>query len=162
MKTAPHEWLFPQCSATVHHGGSGTTAAALRSGVPTIVTPLAFDQFDNGKLAQNSGAGICTGQLGKLTPDGLAAAITKCTSNKDMIKKAEEIAETLRNEDGLSSSIKVLDDWIMGDIASGEYAVRAQQRKQEIAKMRSRPAGCLSYFGQLCCSCGKTDWSVKL
>lgn len=28
----PHDWLFPHCSAVVHHGGSGTTAAGLRAG----------------------------------------------------------------------------------------------------------------------------------
>merc|ERR1712125_192201 len=45
IQSAPHEWLFPQCVAIVHHGGSGTTAAALRSGRPSIVTPCGFDQF---------------------------------------------------------------------------------------------------------------------
>ncbi|CAL9131105.1 unnamed protein product, partial [Musa textilis] len=28
----PHDWLFPQCSAVVHHGGAGTTASGLRAG----------------------------------------------------------------------------------------------------------------------------------
>eukprot|EP00039_Didymoeca_costata_P027869 m.353515 g.353515 ORF g.353515 m.353515 type:complete len:122 (-) comp65587_c0_seq1:45-410(-) len=28
-----HSWLFPKCSAIVHHGGAGTLAAALRSGI---------------------------------------------------------------------------------------------------------------------------------
>jgi hypothetical protein len=27
-----HDWLLPRCSAAVHHGGSGTTVAALRAG----------------------------------------------------------------------------------------------------------------------------------
>merc|ERR1719356_1505806 len=58
VATAPHEWLFPQTVATVHHGGSGTVAAALRAGVPTIVTPFAIDQFDNADLVRKSGAGI--------------------------------------------------------------------------------------------------------
>ena len=35
----PHDWLFPRCSAVVIHGGAGTTAAALRAGVPTVVAP---------------------------------------------------------------------------------------------------------------------------
>src|SRR5439155_25864439 len=30
----PHDWLFPRMAAVVHHGGAGTTAAALRAGVP--------------------------------------------------------------------------------------------------------------------------------
>jgi sterol 3beta-glucosyltransferase len=33
----PHSWLLPRCSAAVHHGGAGTTAAALRAGLPTLV-----------------------------------------------------------------------------------------------------------------------------
>merc|ERR1711939_981043 len=71
LPSAPHEWLFPQCSVTAHHGGSGTTAAALRSGVPTIVTPCAFDQFDNAHLVQSNGD-LCTGpdDQGQITRDG--------------------------------------------------------------------------------------------
>jgi UDP:flavonoid glycosyltransferase YjiC (YdhE family) len=36
---------FPACRAVVHHGGSGTTAAGLRAGVPTLILQqLAGDQ----------------------------------------------------------------------------------------------------------------------
>merc|ERR1719291_1300867 len=57
IASAPHEWLFPRCAAVVHHGGSGTTAAGLRSGRPSIITPCAFDQFANGRMVAESGAG---------------------------------------------------------------------------------------------------------
>lgn len=30
----PHWWLFPQCCAIVCHGGAGTTASALKAGIP--------------------------------------------------------------------------------------------------------------------------------
>ncbi|XP_027188917.1 sterol 3-beta-glucosyltransferase UGT80A2 isoform X2 [Cicer arietinum] len=30
----PYGWLFPKCAAVIHHGGSGTTAAALQAGTP--------------------------------------------------------------------------------------------------------------------------------
>merc|ERR1712083_692723 len=46
VRSAPHEWLFPQCALTVTHGGSGTSAAAMRSGKPTIITPVFLDQHD--------------------------------------------------------------------------------------------------------------------
>merc|ERR1719229_1478285 len=55
---APHEWLFPRCACTVHHGGSGTTAAALRAGVPTVITPVALDQFDYAEIVQRLGVGL--------------------------------------------------------------------------------------------------------
>lgn len=40
--------LLPHVSALVHHGGIGTTAEALRAGVPQLIVPFAHDQFDNG------------------------------------------------------------------------------------------------------------------
>lgn len=36
--------IFPQCRAVVHHGGSGTMAASLRAGVPTLALWTAGDQ----------------------------------------------------------------------------------------------------------------------
>jgi rhamnosyltransferase subunit B len=39
--------LLPRARLLVHHGGIGTTAQALRAGIPQIVIPKAFDQPDN-------------------------------------------------------------------------------------------------------------------
>jgi UDP:flavonoid glycosyltransferase YjiC (YdhE family) len=36
--------VFPVCRAIVHHGGSGTTAASLRAGVPTLILWTVGDQ----------------------------------------------------------------------------------------------------------------------
>lgn len=49
--------LLPEVAAIVHHGGIGTTAAALRAGVPQLVVPFAYDQFDNGYRVQRLGTG---------------------------------------------------------------------------------------------------------
>jgi UDP:flavonoid glycosyltransferase YjiC (YdhE family) len=35
---------FPGCSAVVHHGGAGTTAAGLRAGVPQLILSTDLDQ----------------------------------------------------------------------------------------------------------------------
>lgn len=42
---SPHARLFPQMAVVVHHGGSGTTASALRAGVPQLILPLILDQY---------------------------------------------------------------------------------------------------------------------
>lgn len=39
--------LLPQARLLVHHGGIGTTAQALRAGIPQLVMPRRFDQPDN-------------------------------------------------------------------------------------------------------------------
>ncbi|MEZ6080663.1 MAG: glycosyltransferase [Pirellulaceae bacterium] len=43
----PFSRLLPHAAAIIHHGGVGTTSQALRAGVPQVVVPMAFDQFDN-------------------------------------------------------------------------------------------------------------------
>lgn len=45
LDKVPHDWLFPQVAAVVHHGGAGTTAAGLRAGIPTVIKPFFGDQF---------------------------------------------------------------------------------------------------------------------
>ncbi len=45
VRDAPHAALFARCAVIVHHGGSGTTAQALRAGVPQVVLPHMLDQF---------------------------------------------------------------------------------------------------------------------
>ncbi len=39
--------LFPVSAAVVHHGGIGTTSQCFAAGVPQVIRPMAFDQFDN-------------------------------------------------------------------------------------------------------------------
>lgn len=41
---ANYRTIFPACRAVVHHGGSGTTAAGLRAGVPTLILWTSGDQ----------------------------------------------------------------------------------------------------------------------
>ena len=57
MDVAPHDWLFPRCKAIIHHGGAGTTAAGLRSGIPNLVVSFAADQPFWGARVYAIGAG---------------------------------------------------------------------------------------------------------
>lgn len=77
--------LLPQAAALVHHGGIGTTAEALRAGVPQLVLPFAHDQFDNARRVQALGVGRALpasrataaslrGPLARLLADGPLAA----------------------------------------------------------------------------------------
>jgi UDP:flavonoid glycosyltransferase YjiC (YdhE family) len=55
---APFRQLFPLCGAVVHHGGIGTTAAALEAGCPQLVLPHAWDQPDNAARVVKVGVGL--------------------------------------------------------------------------------------------------------
>ncbi len=51
----PFTALLPRTAAVVHHRGIGTTAEAFRAGIPQLIVPSAFDQFDNGFRAKGLG-----------------------------------------------------------------------------------------------------------
>lgn len=53
----PFSELLPHVAAFVHHGGIGTSSQGLAAGVPQLVVPNAFDQFDNGARLQQLGVG---------------------------------------------------------------------------------------------------------
>jgi rhamnosyltransferase subunit B len=57
--------LLPQARLLVHHGGIGTTAQALRAGIPQVVMPKAFDQPDNAMriAALRLGAVVLSGRV---------------------------------------------------------------------------------------------------
>ena len=54
---APITKVLPRCSAVVHAGGHGTTAAALEAGVPSVVVPMLFDQQWHARRAEDLGVG---------------------------------------------------------------------------------------------------------
>ena len=54
---APLSQILPHCKALIHHGGIGTCAQALRAGIPQIIQPLNFDQFDNSARVLKLGVG---------------------------------------------------------------------------------------------------------
>ncbi len=57
LSYAPLSQLLPHCSALVHHGGIGTCSQALRAGIPQIIQPYAFDQYDNAARIEQLGVG---------------------------------------------------------------------------------------------------------
>jgi rhamnosyltransferase subunit B len=51
----PFSAVLPRCSAFVSHGGIGSISQGFRAGLPQIVRPMGFDQFENGHRAEGLG-----------------------------------------------------------------------------------------------------------
>lgn len=73
---APLQEVLPAGCGVVHHGGIGTTAAALMAGAPQIIIPHAWDQLDNALRVERLGAGISLTKS-KALGGGLREAITR-------------------------------------------------------------------------------------
>ena len=107
----PHNWLFDQVSAVIHHGGFGTTAAGLRAGVPSIVIPHIIDQYAWGQIVVNLGVGPKFISRGNLTSDNLAASITQALTDLAMRDKAAQVGASIRNEpDGVTQAVKLIEE----------------------------------------------------
>jgi UDP:flavonoid glycosyltransferase YjiC (YdhE family) len=75
VREAPHALLFPRTAVVVHHGGSGTTASALRAGVPQVLLPLILDQFHHAHRLHLAGIAPRPVPMEKITAAELAGAI---------------------------------------------------------------------------------------
>ena len=94
IQAAPHDWLFSQIDAAVHHGGAGTTGASLRAGVPTIVKPFFGDQFFFGTRVEDLGVGIC---MKRLNVSVFSRALWEATHSERMIVRARDLGVQIRN-----------------------------------------------------------------
>ena len=93
ITSAPHDWLFKQIDAAVHHGGAGTTGASLRAGLPTIIKPFFGDQFFFGSRVEDLGVGIC---MKKVNVSLFSRALWEATHSQRMINKARILGEEIR------------------------------------------------------------------
>ncbi len=109
---APHDWLFPRMAAVVHHGGAGTTGAALRAGVPSMIVPHIGDQPYWGRRIHELGVGAAPVARHALTVEKLANGIRAMTSSHDMRKRTAALGEGIRAEDGVGTAVRALDEWL--------------------------------------------------
>ncbi|KAK4199507.1 family 1 putative glycosyltransferase, partial [Triangularia verruculosa] len=105
IQSAPHDWLFKQIDAAAHHGGSGTTGASLRAGIPTIIRPFFGDQFFFGSRVEDLGVGIC---LKKWGANSFARALWEATHSERMIVKARVLGEQIRKENGADTAVQCI------------------------------------------------------
>ncbi|KAI8014891.1 Sterol 3-beta-glucosyltransferase UGT80B1 [Camellia lanceoleosa] len=100
----PHDWLFPQCLAVVHHGGAGTTATGLRAGCPTAIVPFFGDQFFWGDRLYQKGLGPTPIPISQLSVGALSDAI-KFMLKPEVKSRAMEVAKLIENEDGVVAAV---------------------------------------------------------
>lgn len=108
ISSAPHDRLLPLMSAAIHHGGAGTTGAALRAGLPMTIVPFFGDQPFWGRRIEQLGVGPHSLDRKALSADSLAGAITAMQA-PDMQRKAEALGAAIRAEDGVEAAIRFIE-----------------------------------------------------
>lgn len=88
-----HAAIFPRCRAIVHHGGSGTTGASVRAGVPTVVLWMGADQ--PAWAARITSLGVGAGKRFSATREESLLALLRTVLTPQYSARAREVARLM-------------------------------------------------------------------
>jgi UDP:flavonoid glycosyltransferase YjiC (YdhE family) len=105
---APFSQLLPRCAAFVHHGGIGSSAQALASGVPQLVTPFAHDQPDNAYRLNKLGVARVISPR-KYRDDPVAAALSSLLDSPEVARACRESKSRFDGTDALDRTCELIE-----------------------------------------------------
>ena len=111
---------FPKCAAVVHHGGVGTASQGLAAGIPQVLTPITFDQFDNARRLQKLGVAKEL-SAGHLTGKSMAKALGSLLESKEVREKCGEYRRRLHDENVIGKICDLIENRAFATV--GGYAV---------------------------------------
>ncbi|KGN41643.1 glycosyltransferase [Knoellia aerolata] len=103
----PHGWLLPRMAGVVHHGGAGTTGAALRAGVPQAVVAHIGDQPYWGRRVWEIGVAARPIRRHELTP-GWLTEVLRGFARGECAARAAAVGVQVRGEDGVGRAVSLL------------------------------------------------------
>ena len=106
---APFGALLPRCRAIVHHGGIGTTAQALRAGIPQLIMPMSHDQFDNAAICRRLNVGLAIGRR-KFTARRVAMALRELLETYPIRVAVERIATQAASDRPIETVCALLEE----------------------------------------------------
>lgn len=113
---APFSMLLPQVAAFAHHGGIGSTSQALRAGVPQLIRPAAYDQFDNADRAVR--LGVARELLPRqFKPKAVAAALDQLMVDREIRTRCADAAKRFTGADAIADTCDLVLRRLGGHVA---------------------------------------------
>jgi len=100
--------FLDRAALLVHHGGIGTTARALQAGIPQIISPLGFDQPDNGDRVSSLGVGRVLARP-QLSGAALAAAAGALLHSPPVRLRLQRLREAVAGDDAIARCADLLE-----------------------------------------------------
>lgn len=115
FKYVPLDALLYRSSALVYHGGIGTCAQALKAGIPHLVMPMAFDQFDNVAQLVSIGVGRQISRE-EYIPSNVAESLNELLNTTSVKKQCLILARKFKEEYPLNKTCNIIESLV--DIGS--------------------------------------------
>lgn len=114
----PYSAIFPRVKAVVHHGGCTTNGIGIWAGCPTLIIPLALDQWYYGRAVHELGLGPAPLYIRKklCSKAELKAALLDLASGK-YEARAQELSRQIRREHGMEEAAQAIEEYVQ---ASGK------------------------------------------
>ena len=110
LEECPHSWLFPQLEAAVHHGGAGTTASTLCSGLPSTVVAFFADQPAWGRTLEQLGVSPATHRATTVTAEALSASLRTIATNPRFRQRAKALRDLIRSDNGTAATADAVEE----------------------------------------------------
>ena len=95
----PQPLLMPRCDLVITHGGNNTTTECLHHGLPMVLLPLFWDQYDNAQRMDDLGLGVRLPTYA-WEPADLTGAIDRMLADADAADRLRAISARVQSDPG--------------------------------------------------------------
>jgi sterol 3beta-glucosyltransferase len=111
LETVSHSNLFPIVKVILHHGGIGTTHAALRAGTPSVIVPFIVDQPWWAHKLNKQKLGPKSLPLRKLKSKNVSKRISEALTYKQNVV---DVSNKMKDDSGIEETIKIVEGYLAG------------------------------------------------
>lgn len=112
----PFSKVLPHALVLVHHGGIGTTAQAIASGIPQVIRPMAHDQPDTATRVEKLGIGL-TLPPNKFNASALAEKINILITSQTVLDLCKTYAEKIHPNQALHDTCTIIENFSKNKIS---------------------------------------------
>jgi MGT family glycosyltransferase len=104
----PQPSILPQCDLIITHGGNNTTCEGFHFGLPMIVLPLFWDQYDNAQRLQETGFGVRLPTY-DWAEEALLGAVDRLVGDDRLAAVMRENAQRIQSDSGRAKAADLLE-----------------------------------------------------
>jgi len=109
LDSVSHSNLFPLVKVVLHHGGIGTTHAALRAGTPSVIVPFIVDQPWWAHKLYKLNLGPKSLPLRKLKSKNVSKRISQALTYKQNVI---DVSQKMSEDKGIEETLRILKEYL--------------------------------------------------